>query len=52
MNAIHRYVEPLPGKRGQLREDIVIDGQIVQSINVGSPAPLATVERFACTIPI
>jgi hypothetical protein len=44
-NAIHDEVERLPGGRGQLHRDIVIDGQVVMSHRLGSPAPYETVAQ-------
>jgi len=46
-DGLHYYVDLLPHDRGQMRADLVDDGKIVQSWNVGSPAPFKTVEKAA-----
>jgi hypothetical protein len=38
------YAEPLPHGRAILHCDVVVDGKLEQSYDVGSPAPLATVK--------
>jgi len=43
-NYIHEYAEPLPGGRGILRHDFVVDSVLVDSHLVGSPAPWLTVK--------
>jgi len=40
------FIEPLPGRRGQLHVDLVVDGRCEASWPVGSPAPLATIEAL------
>ena len=44
-NYIHRYAELLPGGRAIMREDFVIDDELVQSYTTGSPAPMETVKK-------
>jgi hypothetical protein len=46
---IHYYPEPLGSGRGIMRVDIVQDGTIVDTHESGSPAPMATLERYAHT---
>ena len=42
-DGIHYYVELLPGGHGQLRVEMVLDGQLDHGYRIGRPAPLATV---------
>ena len=51
-NLIHYWAEPLPGKRGQLMRDVVVDSKIVAELSgpIGSPAPIETVRKFEKTI--
>jgi hypothetical protein len=51
-NAIHYYAEQLPGNRGQLYRDVVIDGEIRPELSgpIGSPAPFDVVRRHKRTI--
>ena len=48
---IHQYAEKLPGERGQLHRDVVIDGRLVPELSgpTGSPAPWATVKAHEST---
>lgn len=46
------WTEPLPGDRGQLYRDVVVDGKILTELSgkIGSPAPIAAVREFERTI--
>lgn len=46
-DAILYYADWLPGERAQLRCDVIVEGELVLSYPVGSPAPLASVVRAA-----
>jgi hypothetical protein len=41
-DGVHYHVEALPGGRGRLRADVVLDGRLDHSYGIGSAAPLAT----------
>lgn len=43
-NFIHYYAEPVKAGYSILRCDIVLDGEIVQSFTVGSPAPTEVIK--------
>jgi hypothetical protein len=45
-NFIHYYTEPVKSGYSIMREDIVIDGELVQSQATGSPAPTDTVKAY------
>jgi len=47
---IHYYAESLGHGRGILRVDVVHDDQLVESHEVGSPAPIQTVRKHERTI--
>lgn len=52
MSFIHYYADPLGHGRAIMRCDIVVDGAMVQSYTVGSPAPLDTVRRYERRVPL
>ena len=43
-DGIYYWIERLPGERGQMHADLVLDGRVSTSWRAGSPAPLSTVE--------
>lgn len=45
-NFIDRYAEPVKEGYSVLREDVVVDSELVQSVVRGSPAPTATVTQY------
>lgn len=50
--AVHYYAEPLGFGRGILRCDVVVDGELMMSYPVGSPAPFAIVLAAERTVPL
>ncbi len=43
---IHYFAEPVKPGYSILRQDVVIDGQLVISQNLGSPAPTLVVQTY------
>ena len=46
-DGLHYWTEPLPGERAQLWADLVMEGRLESTWQVGSPAGRAIVEAAA-----
>lgn len=45
-NMIHYYAEPVKEGYSIVHRDVVMDGEVVESIDTGSPGPTPTVEEY------